>query len=334
MTVQLANYTYDSILSTIGNTPMVELGNLYPQYDANIFGKMEAFNPGGSIKDRTAYNIIIQAFEQGKLKKGDTVIESSSGNMAVGLAQTCLKYGLKLIVVVDPMINKHTLKILETYKAKIEMVNADDTAGNYLEARLKRVSELLNENDTAFWPNQYGNKANPLAHKQTMQEIITALEGRVDYLLAATSTCGTLMGCARYIDAIGLDTKIVAVDAKGSVLFGQEPASRLIPGHGAGRASQLLDTSLVDEVIHISDRESVIGCHRLLQREAILAGGSSGAVAMAAQRLLPIVPEGSNLALILCDRGERYLNTIYNYEWIEEHFGAIQYDTDQAVLYQ
>ena len=310
---------YPNTLAAIGNTPLIQLMNICPEYPINIYGKMESFNPGGSIKDRTANNILLDAINQGKITRETTVIESSSGNMAIGLAQACLVYGLKLIVVVDPLVNKHTLKILKAYGATIDQV-AEEKNGSYLNARLHRVQHLLQSTPKSFWPNQYANQANPAAHFNTMNEIATALNSEVDYLFAATSTCGTLMGCANYIEQHQLKTKIIAVDAEGSLIFSEQSGKRLIPGHGAGRPSQLLERNKVDEVIHINDYQCIMGCHQLLNREAILAGGSSGAVVSALQTLAPTLPAGSNCALILCDRGERYLDTIYNPDWVNQHF--------------
>ncbi|MGB3183516.1 MAG: 2,3-diaminopropionate biosynthesis protein SbnA [Cyclobacteriaceae bacterium] len=310
---------FANILETIGQTPLISLPRLFPMSNIQLYGKLEAANPGGSIKDRTAARILVHALRQGDLKPGQTVIESSSGNMAIGLAQACMFYGLKLIVVVDPLINSHTLKILKTYGAEINQVDAPHADGGYLNARLERVQELLDQIPGSFWSNQYANRQNPLTHRQTMKEIAEALDGQLDYLFAATSTCGTLMGCAEYVKDQGLDTKIIAVDAIGSAIFGMPPQTRKIPGHGAGRPSNFLKRELVHEVIHVSDTECVSGCRRLLQSEAILCGGSSGAIVSAVEKYHPHMPEGATCAIILCDRGERYLDTIYNDQWVEEH---------------
>ncbi len=314
---------YPGILSTIGHTPFIPLKRIYQELPVNYYAKMEMFNPGGSIKDRPAFMMLSKAIEEGKTEEGAAVIESSSGNMAIGLAQACCYFGLNLIVVVDPKINGHTMKILQTYGAQIEKVTRPDENGNYLKTRLQRVRELLNQLPDSYWPNQYSNKYNPAAHYQTMEEIVQELPKPPDYLLAATSTCGTIMGCADYVQQHKLDTKIVAVDAAGSVIFGTKPADRLVPGHGAGRPSELLQKNVVDHVLHITDEECVIGCRRLLQREAILAGGSSGAVVMAAEKLQANIPNGSTCALILADSGERYLDTVFNDGWVKEHFGEI-----------
>lgn len=313
----------DGILSAIGNTPLVELNKLFPDQENKVYAKLEMQNPGGSTKDRTSLLMLSKAMEDGKITDNTTVVESSSGNMGIGLAQACRYLDLGLIVVTDPNINQHTLDILKAYGARIERVSQADTNGNYLKRRLQRVQEILNSTPQSYWPNQYANTFNPAAHLKTMEEIVRACSDPPDYLLAATSTCGTIMGCATYAKNNRLSTKFVAVDAAGSVIFGQHGKNRLIPGHGAGRKSDLLDESLIDHVLNITDKECVIGCHELLNREAILAGGSAGAVVIAAKKMQSIIPKGSTCALIFSDSGERYLDTIYNHKWVKNHFGHI-----------
>lgn len=306
----------ESIIDTVGNTPLVKLNNVLNDSHFNLFGKLEAANPAGSIKDRTSLYIIKQALASGTIKKGDTVIESSSGNMAVGLAQACLYYGLKLIVVVDPKLNSHTEKILRTYGVRIEHVTVPKKNGGYLAARLERVQQLLDQIPNSYWSNQYGNQNNPLTHHETMSELINSLHGKLDYLFVATSTCGTLMGCADYIYENHLNTKIIAVDAVGSVLFGGPPLKRLIPGHGAGVPSQFLDTNRIYDHVYVDDVDCARGCWSLLEKEAILCGGSSGGMISAVGKYSKKMEQDSNCALFLCDRGERYLDTIYNRDWL------------------
>ena len=316
------------LLSTIGKTPLVLLKKLYPCLPSTFYAKLEMFNPGGSSKDRTAWLIVSKAFEEGKLTQNSTIFESSSGNMAIGLAQVCHYLGLSLIVVTDPKINRRILDLLRVYGVQIERFTKADASGNYLKSKLKRVRQLLDTISDSFWPNQYSNDLNPAAHYETMKEFIKKCQETPDYILAATSTCWTIMGCAKYLREHNLETKVVAVDAVGSVIFGSSKGRRLIPGHGAGRKSELLDETCIDHVIHISDKECVIGCRRLLQREAILAGGSAGAVVMAAEKLQSVIPEGSSCVMIFSDSGERYLETIYNDEWVQSHFSKI----DELIL--
>ena len=312
----------NSILETIGETPIVRLQHI-SSTKVEVFAKLESFNPSGSVKARTSFNILQKAMEADELREGDTVIESSSGNMAIGLAQACLVMGLKLIVVVDPKINKLTSQLLETYGATIEMVTEPLEEGGFLGARLAKVKELLKITKNSFWSNQYGNLDNPKTHYQTTKEIYEALNGSLDYLFVATSTCGTLMGCADYIKANHPNTKIIAVDAFGSVLFGGEAGTRKIPGHGAGVDSQFLDEDYIHDFVKVSDLECAIGCWELLKKESILAGGSSGAIIKAFQKYEDQIEEGSRCAFILSDGGSRYLDTIYNQEWLIKNIPGV-----------
>lgn len=315
------NKVANSVLEIIGTTPLVHLSRISKQTDLLVYGKLESSNPGGSIKDRTAHSIIQKGFANGSINANTTLVESSSGNMAIGLAQACKYYKLPLIIVVDPKANTHTLKILNAYGVQIEKVTKPLENGGFLAARLERVQDIIRENPNAFWTNQYGNEANPKAHHQTMREIANTEVGTFDYVILSTSTCGTLMGCAEYIKTHNLPTKIIAVDAEGSVIFGQNSEKRLIPGHGAGLPSQFLNKNVVDEVVHISDWDCVQGCDTLLEEESILAGGSSGGIITALLKIASNLPKKSKIAVILCDRGERYMDTIFNPLWREEHFG-------------
>lgn len=308
-----------SILHTIGETPLVHLSRLFPEFPQAIYGKLECFNPGGSIKDRTALNILKRAMKSGALKPGATVIESSSGNMAIGLALACRYWNFKLIVVFDPKINTQTLRLLEAYGAEIHQVSRAEPDSSFLEARLSKVKQLLSERPNSFWTDQYHNIDNPGTHQVTMHEILLQLQGKVDYIFAATSTCGTLMGCADYLSERQSKIKMIAVDAKGSVIFGAPEGERMIPGHGAGRESNFLIRSKINQVVHVSDRECVTGCRQLLAREAILAGGSSGGIVSAVEKTLPHLPPQSSCVMLLCDRGERYLDTVYNDEWVSQN---------------
>lgn len=310
-----------SVLETIGSTPLVHLSRISKQTGLLVYGKLESANPGGSIKDRTAHSIIRKGLSDGTINANTTLVESSSGNMAIGLAQVCSYYKLPLIIVVDSKANTQTLKILKAYGVQVEKVTEPLKKGGFLAARLERVQQILDKNPNAFWTNQYGNEANPKAHHQTMHEIANSEMGHFDYVMLATSTCGTLMGCADYIESQNLPTKLIAVDAEGSVIFGQNSEKRLIPGHGAGLPSRFLDKRVVDEVVHISDWDCVKGCHILLREESIMAGGSSGGIVSALFKIAPKLPKRSKIAIVLCDRGERYIETIYNPIWREEHFG-------------
>lgn len=315
------------VLSAIGNTPLVHLDRALGEVNFNLYGKLEALNPAGSSKDRPAFEMIAQAWESGEIGPDTVVIESSSGNMGIGLAQICGYLGLRFICVVDVRAAEQNLRILKAYGVEVDIVTEPDRAtGEYLQARLQRVRSLQAAFDNTFWPNQYASRHNAGAHyRTTMHEIATRLEGRVDYLLCATSTCGTIRGCCEYVRDHGLETRIVAVDAVGSVIFGGRKGPRLLPGLGAGLTPELCDPSLIDECVYVTDVDCITGCRWLIEREAILAGASSGAVIHAMSQIKDRVPPGANCVVILPDRGERYLDTVYSDEWVSEHFGDVSH---------
>jgi N-(2-amino-2-carboxyethyl)-L-glutamate synthase len=314
------------ILSTIGRTPLVRLARYFAPSRFEVAAKLESFNPGGSSKDRPALGILAGALHSGAIRSDTVVIESSSGNMGIGLAQACRYHRLRFICVVDPKASPLNLGILKAFGAEVDLVSAPDpVTGEWLPARLDRVQALLREIPNSYWPNQYGNPANAAAHYQTtIAEVVAQVGDTVDLLFIPTSTCGTIRGCGEYVRDNGLRTRIVAVDAAGSLIFGaatQAGARRLIPGLGAGIRPLLCDPGLIARVVHVTDMECVAACRRLVEQEAILAGGSSGATLAAIEKLAAWIPAGSRCVAILPDRGERYLDTIYNDRWVADHLG-------------
>ena len=321
------NRMEEGILSAIGKTRLIRLSRFLPSARFRLFAKLEALNPGGSIKDRPAVEILEEGIRSGAIGPKTVIVESSSGNMGIGLAQICRYHGLRFICVVDSKTASQNLAILRAYGAEIDCVSEPDPAtGELLQARLNRVQALLREIEGAFWPNQYTNSRNPGAHyRTTMREVVTALDGKVDFMFIATSTCGTISGCSAYARDHGINTRMIAVDAVGSLIFSDRKAKRLIPGLGAGMRPPLCDLSLIDDFVLVDDAECVAGCRRLVAREAILAGGSSGAVMAAVERLQDRIPDGATCVVILPDRGERYLDTIYDDHWVRTHLGEIEH---------
>jgi cysteine synthase A len=317
--------TAAGVLSTVGATPLVELTRIFPGSGFRTYAKLEATNPGGSIKDRPAYVMVTDAIRSGAVVPGrSVVVESSSGNLGIGLAQVCRYFDLQFICVVDPRTNQQNITIMRAYGAEVRIVtDRDQITGEYLPVRKRLVRKLVATVPNAYCPDQYSNHRNAWAHRTTMREIVEALDGTLDYLLCTTSSCGTLRGCAEYRKAHGLAVKIIAVDADGSAIFQPPVGRRLIPGHGAAERPALYRPGLVDEVVHVSDLDCLVGCRRLVDREAILAGGSSGAAVSALNRLRDRIPAGANCALILPDSGERYLDTIYDDSWVAAHFGDV-----------
>lgn len=309
------------ILSKIGRTPLIELTNVFPQKEFRLYAKLEMLNPGGSIKDRPALGMIESAIAEGLIKQNTTIIESSSGNLGIGLAQVCAVLKIKLICVVDPLSSEENLGILRAYGANLVMVS-ETVDGKYLPARVAKVKSLLKEIPDSYWCNQYSNSNNPLSLRKMMKEIADELGNKTDYLFCAVSTCGTLRGCREQIEIENMQTKIIAIDAQGSSIFGDGITKRMIPGHGAGMIPELYRPNLEDMHMLVSDIDCIAGCRLLVKEEGLLAGGSSGGIITAIGRMIHVIPSGSVCVAILPDRGERYLHTIYSDQWIAANFGS------------
>ncbi len=314
----------DGVLDAIGDTPLVALRRMLVRPDIAVWAKLEAANPGGSAKDRPAAEMLRDALARGVIGPGSTVIESSSGNMGVGLAQACRYHDMQLICVVDARAHDTNIRMMRALGAEVRVVSEPDPeTGDLLAARLKVVADLLARTPGSFWPNQYANEANPAAHAfGTMREIDEALDGDVDYVFVATSTTGTLRGCADYLREHERQTRVVAVDAVGSALFGGAHGRRLLPGFGAGVESTLSLGAHYDDLVRVSDLDCVVGCRRLVEREAILAGASAGGVVSALESFSPGMPSGSRCAAILHDGGTGYLGTVYDDGWVERELGC------------
>lgn len=313
------------VLSAVGKTPIVLLRKVYQNLPFQLYAKLEALNPGGSIKDRPAREILREAIQRGEVDRNTVVVESSSGNMGIGLAQACAYYGLRFICVVDVKATRQNIQLLEIYGAEISRVTEPDPAtGELLPARIQRVRELLVEHGNAFWPNQYANEENSGAHfRTTMREVATALDDRVDFLLCAASTCGTVRGCGEYVRKHRMATRVIAVDSVGSLIFSDQQGPRYLPGMGAGVRPPLCDLRFIDEHVLVSDLECILACRRLVRQEGILAGASSGGLIAAVDKLRDRIPAGANCVVILPDRGERYVDTVYSDAWVREHFGEV-----------
>jgi 2,3-diaminopropionate biosynthesis protein SbnA len=307
-----------SITTCIGNTPLVRLSRCFPAGNSEVIAKLEMLNPVGSMKDRPARFIIEQGLATGTLRRGMRLVESTSGNLGVALAALSRLHGLKFTAVVDPKTTPSNLRLLQMFGAEVEMVSKLDATGGYLGTRVARARELAEASADSVWVNQYANDLNWRAYHETAaSEILDDLTDPVDYLVAAVSTTGSIQGLARKLRQHHPELKVVAVDAVGSVIFGTDPGPRDIPGYGASRVPELFDPSIIDKAIHIDDAEAALGCRWLVESEGILAGGSSGAVVAAIGKLLPEIPDGSRILTVLPDRGERYLDMVYDDAWLE-----------------
>jgi cysteine synthase A len=264
--------------------------------------------------------MIEAGIRDGSITPGTTIVESSSGNMGIGLAQVCRHHGLRFICVVDPHAQAQNVAIIKALGATVRLVE-EPLNGDFLAARLAVVEELLASVQDSFWPNQYANLNNPLAHEEgTIREIDDALNGNVDCLFVATSSTGTARGCRDYLKKKGRRTQVIAVDAEGSTLFNGTPGPRKISGMGAGKLPDLARGQEFDRVIRVSDIRCVAGCRRAAEREAMLVGGSAGGV-LEAIRSMETELLGRTVAALLHDSGSRYLETVFDDGWVERELG-------------
>jgi len=310
------------VLAAIGNTPLIALKDFFERRDIELWAKIESLNPGGSSKDRSAARMIEDGLAAGLIGSDSTVIESTSGNLGIGLAQVCLAHGLRLICVVDSRTDESKQRKMRDLGAEVRVVTEPDPeTGDLLAARLALVEQLLDQTPRSWQPDQYANPSNPAAHRETMAEIDGALGGEVDWLFVATSTTGTLRGCCDYLVDHSRTTKVVAVDAVGSVLFGGDWGVRKLPGLGAGIATELSKQAWFDHLVRVSEIDCVVGCRRLAH-QGIFVGASAGGVAMAADYLSPMMDSGERCAMIFADGGEGYLDTVYDDAWVERELGV------------
>lgn len=312
---------FRGVTDLVGRTPLVELTRLFSG-GPRVFAKLECRNPAGSAKDRPAAAVLEHALATGAIRAGDTVVESSSGNFGVALAQQARWHGLRFVCVVDPRTNHATRRLIEAYGGEVHTVtHPDSDTGDWLVARIVAVQQLVESRPGAWWPNQYANTLNAAAHRDgTMQEILDALGDPPTALYVATSSTGTLVGCTEGLRRHGHDTRIVAVDAWGSVLFAGARGDRKLPGFGAGMVPALAARARPDALTRVSDLDCVVGCRRLVAREALLMGASAGGVVSALA--LDLDNYGTNygtndkVVLIFHDGGERYLDTVYDDAWV------------------
>ncbi len=301
---------YQNILELIGNTPLVELGALEKEYglSARVVAKLEFFNPGFSVKSRTAYHMITQAEADGRLKKGDTILEGTSGNTGIGLAFVAAVKGYDTIIAMPDNVSLERKKAIEAYGGRVALtdgsLNMAGTAG--------KVEELAEANDHIFVPGQGCNPHNPESHQLTTgPEIWRDTDGKIDILVAASGTGGTITGTARYLKAQNPDIKIIAVEPTGNaVLNGGPVGPHKIQGIGGGPTPPVTDESLFDEVIDITDEEAYAFANFAIKKEGISVGISAGAAICAALQVAKRKENQNKLIVtIVPDAGERYLSS-------------------------
>jgi cysteine synthase A len=301
---------YKSIDQTIGGTPLVELTNIEKELGlkAKIFGKVEFFNPAGSVKDRIAKAMIDDLEKQGKINKDTTLIEPTSGNTGIALASIATARGYRIIIVMPETMSIERRKLIKAYGA--ELVLTEGAKG--MKGAVAKADELSKEIPNSIIPGQFVNPANPKIHFDTTgPEIYKDLDGKVDILVAGVGTGGTLSGVGKYLKSKNKDVKIVAVEPKGSPLLSEgKTGPHKIQGIGAGFVPDTLDTGIYDQVIAVEDKDAFENGRLIGKKEGFLVGISAGAALTAALQLAKDpVNEGKNIVAIFADTGERYLST-------------------------
>jgi cysteine synthase A len=301
----------ENISQGIGNTPMVKLNKVCEPQSGEILAKVEYYNPGGSVKDRIALSMIESGERSGKLDKDSVIIEPTSGNTGIGLAMVAAAKGYQLILTMPETMSDERKKILRAYGAKL--VLTEGAAG--MKGAIEKAKELAEKNEKVFTPDQFANPANAIAHETyTGPEILGALGGKkVDAFVFGVGTGGTLTGIARCLKKNNIDAPVFAVEPENSpVLSGGKPGPHKIQGIGAGFVPQVLDTSLITDVIQVSNEEAFATARKLACNEGLLVGISSGAVTAACKKIINENRLGKKpvrIVTLFPSNGERYLST-------------------------
>ena len=285
-------------LKLIGDTPLVKLNSVIPANGANIFAKLESFNPGGSVKDRIALAMVEDAEEKGLLKQGSTIIEPTSGNTGIGLALVGAVKGYNVVLVMSENMSIDRRMILESFGAKTELSRAEFG----MEGTIERAEELLAENPDYFMPQQFNNPANPEVHrKTTAPEIIAAMDGEpIDGFVAGIGTGGTITGVGEVLKKQYGEIKIMGVEpATSAVLSGNPPGPHKIQGIGAGFKPNVLNFDLLDRILPVSDENAFLFAQRLGKEEGLIVGSSSGAACFAANEMAKELGPKKNVVVIL-----------------------------------
>ncbi len=300
---------YNNIIETIGNTPLVKLNRITENVDPNIYVKLEASNPGASVKDRICMAMIEKAEKENIINKDTIIVEPTSGNTGIGLALVCAAKGYKLILTMPESMTIERRKILKAYGAELVLTPA---AGG-MKGAIQKAEELAKDDDKVFIPQQFKNEANPEIHRKTTAvEIYNDLDGKVEGVVAGIGTGGTITGVGEVLKKkIGEHVKMYAVEPKDSpVLSGGNPGPHKIQGIGAGFVPDVLNTKIYDKIIQVESNDAIETARKLAKLEGIFVGISSGAAAWAGIYIAAKdFKKGDNLVIILPDTGERYLTT-------------------------
>jgi len=302
-----------NILETIGGTPLVRLNRIPGPGTAEVLAKVESLNPGGSVKDRIALAMIEDAERKGKLKADSTIIEPTSGNTGIGLAMVCAVKGYKCILTMPETMSLERIYILKAYGAEVIL-----TPGNQgMRGAIKKAEEIHKKTSHSFMPQQFKHLANPEAHRvTTAREILAQTKGSLDAFVAGVGTGGTITGVGEILKKHNAGIKIIAVEPETSaVLSGKEHGSHKIQGIGAGFIPDILNRSVIDEIMTVSDRDAYEAAKLLAIKEGIFCGPSSGAALVAALKIAKILGAGKRVVTIFPDTGERYFSTTQYFEF-------------------
>ncbi|MCX8069142.1 MAG: cysteine synthase A [Thermodesulfovibrionales bacterium] len=296
-----------NVISLIGNTPLVKINKAVPESCAKVYAKLEGNNPGGSVKDRIAKQMIEVAEEQGLLKAGATIIEPTSGNTGIGLAMICAFKGYHLILTMPESMSLERRQVLQAYGAEIVLTPADKG----MRGAVEKAEEIKNANPDFYMPQQFSNPANPIAHRvYTANEIIKDLGFVPDAFVVGVGTGGTITGVGEVFKAKKSDTLIVAVEPEASpVLSGGNPGKHKIAGIGAGFVPSILNRDIIDEIIKVSDDDAIVTARDLALKEGLFVGISSGAAFFASLTIAQRLGINKSVVTVFPDRGDKYLST-------------------------
>jgi len=295
----------------------------------SLYLKCEGFNFAGSIKLKAAAEMVEAAERDGRLRLGSVLVESSSGNLGVALSMIAASKGYRFLCITDTRCNLTTRRMMEALGSQVHTITEPDASGGFLGARMDYVRALCASDRRYVWLNQYANPSNWRAHYGTTAPAIARQFPHLDVLFVGAGTTGTLMGCARYFRELDRPVRVVAVDAVGSVTFGGASARRMIPGLGMSVRPDILDESYVDEVIRVEEPNTIRACHRLA-RNGFLFGGSTGTVVSGAMQWLARHDQPDLTAVAIApDLGERYLDTVYQTNWLQDLYGDDVLGTDE-----
>lgn len=309
---------YETVSAIVHDRDFLKVSGMGPDF----LLKLESLNPAGSIKLKTAVGLVDDLHRRGLIGPDTMLIESSSGNLGVALAMICAERGIAFTCVVDPNTSSHNIRMMRSYGAQVIRVDTPDANGGYLGTRIALIRDRLAGDPRYLWLNQYENAANPRAHARTTARSISRQIGHVDYLFVGAGTTGTLMGCVEHFRRHHPTTRIIAVDSVGSVTFDTPAGRRYIPGLGTSQRPPIFNIEGIHALELVPESRTVAMCRVLARTKGLLVGGSTATVIAAVHAWRERIEPGAVVVALSPDWGERYLDTLYDDQWVERHFGS------------